>query len=142
MISGVSSVVLGSITAWQTILSESYANFTSMDLVDDIKKKFRADFGPSHVSKLKSGSLSREQSFDVVVKNNTEYNEAIAQRFRDAGFGKFSKRMELLSTHEKWKIALTSLAVTGVALGSLLLLTKDMFSAKTPSEGKDETPAR
>ena len=38
--------------------------------------------------------------------------------------------MKLLNTHEKWKIGLTALAVTGVALGSILLLTKDLFKSE------------
>ncbi len=137
IITGVSSVLLGSLTAWQTILSESYSNFTAMDLVDDIKKKFRDDFGPQHVEKLKARGYTSEESFNIIVKNNKDYNKAIAERFQEAGFGKFSKRMELLSSHEKWKIALTSLAVTGVTLGSLLLLTKDLFSEKKEASEPD-----
>lgn len=133
---GLTSVLAGGVTAWREVLSESYSNFTSLDLVDDLKQKFRANFGPGHVNKLRGG-MDAAKSADIIVEQNAKYQAAVHQRMIDAGFGSFSKRLELLNSHEKWKIGLTSLAVTGVSLGSLLLLTRDWMQSPTKTSEDD-----
>lgn len=139
-----SSVAMGAVLAWREILSESYANFTQLDLVDDIKRKFRKDFGPSHSSRLEGG-MSRDNSVEAVVKQNNEYNRAVAERMKKAGFESntvsgFMNRAKLLSSHERWKIGMTAGAVSAVAAGSLLMLTKDLFDKKEKSADVEPRP--
>jgi hypothetical protein len=136
-VAAASSLAAGGVMAWREVLSESYANFTSLDLVDDIKKKYRKDFGPELSKKIASGHISKDAATDAILKQNENYNKAIAMRFEEAGFGSFANRLKLLNTHEKWKIGLTALAVTGVALGSIMLITKDLFSSKAQKAEQD-----
>ncbi len=134
-----SSILAGVFTAWREILSESYANFSSLDLIDDIKQKYRTHFGEKFLQdiqeqKAKGIPIDTKKTVEDILKQNDAYNVAVEQRFKETGFDKFSNRMKLLSTHEKWKIGLTALAVTGVSLGSLLLVTRDMFRKKEDDE--------
>jgi len=129
-----SSILAGGVLAWREILSESYANFTQLHLVDDIKQKFRREFGPKHSTALKSG-MDREASVEAILKQNNKYNIAVAERMEQAGFESntlagFKNRAGLLSTHERWKIGLTASAISAVAAGTLATLIKEKFAKK------------
>lgn len=142
-LAAVSSIAAGGIMYWREVLSESYANFTQLDLVDDIKDTYRKKFGPDFVKNFEQakGEISTEQATKVIVDQNKAYNKAISERFKEYGFDKFSNRMQLLNSHEKWKIGLTALAVTGVSLGSLLLLTRDMFKKNAKKTDEEMAPS-
>jgi len=127
-VAAASSLAAGGVMFWREVLSESYANFTSLDLVDDIKRKFRNEFGPAHADRVKNGLISAEQSFETILQQNEKYNAAVAERFEKAGFGNFGSRLKLLNSHEKWKISLTALAVTGVTLGSIMVIARGLFA--------------
>jgi hypothetical protein len=129
-IAAVSSLMAGGVMAWREILAESYANFTDMKLVDHIKDKHRRDFGPELAKKIESRAISTEVATQSILKNNTHYHEDVAAFFKEAGFDKFSNRMQLLNSHERWKIGLSAAAVASVTLGSVLLLGRNLFVEK------------
>lgn len=143
-IAAVSSLAAGGVMAWRDILSESYANFTDMKLVDHIKDRYRKDFGPNLASDVEAGRIAVQDATQKIIQNNQHYHEDVAAFFKKSGFDSFSNRMALLNSHERWKIGLSAAAVASVTLGSVLLLGRNLFADKEPERKlallTDQTP--
>ncbi len=135
---GVSSVLMGAVTAWRLVMERSHSNISTLGIIKDLKGP-RDSWGEGHIKGLKAG-MNREKSAELIKNASTKYQALLSERFERAGFKTFSERLNILHPFQKWEVATTSLAVTGIALGSLLLLTKDMFKEAADKEKDEKMP--
>lgn len=137
---GLSSVAMGMVTAWRLVMERSHNNLSTLGIIRDLKGP-RDRWGESHVAALKNG-MDRSESARLIKEASTKYQGLLAERFNKAGYSSFGERLNILHPFQKWEVAVTSLAVTGVALGSILILTKDLFADKVQQNKNDESRER
>jgi len=132
-IAAVSSVAAGAVTATQMIERDFHHNFSTLHLTKDLKEP-RNKWGESHVNKLESRLINTEESAHLIKAQSRTYQHELSVRKTEAGFGTLRARASLIHPHQWGAIIVTSLAVTGVGIGSFLLLTKNLFSGKEPEK--------
>ncbi len=160
-----SSMLMGAVTAWRLVMERSFSNFSSLQLTTDLKAWRDAEgqhlqtLVPRYTVNWNEGASkyticktdphtpTLPDYLHTRIKSASDtYQELLHRRFQESEYEGFAARLKMLHPHQKWEVAITSLAVTGVALGSILLLTKDIFSsmkdeasAAPPDDSKDTT---
>lgn len=138
---GVSSMVAGGVTAWRLIEERAHKNLSSLGLTEDIKHA-REAYGSLIRDRVKSGLITPTEGHQQLQAAVKKFESQMDERFRKAGVGPVWKKLDILRDHQKWEVAITAIAVTGIALGSVLLLTKGLFAGedKQKLDGKNGNP--
>ena len=128
-IATVGSLITGYFTGRRVIEERSYKNASSIGMWDDIKPK-RLHAGAEILGKIKNEHLPPEEAHNL-LKTAIQSDETIKKaRIAELGSGSVLKQFSLLRSHQKWEVGVTTLASAGIALGSILLFTHEMFSSK------------
>lgn len=133
------SIIAGGVTAWQMIERDFHNNFSTLQLTKDLKDP-RDKWGSDHVKNITgkgTKAISSDESARLIIEQSRRYQSDLSSRKIAAGFKTFFDRTRLIHPVQWGAIAITSLAVTSVAIGSLLLLTKDIFKS-TPDKAKQD----
>ena len=134
---GISSAVAGALTFWEKTDSLSYKNVSSQGMWDAIKppRKMR---GQEILRRAQSGEITARQAHfelkDAIVKGDQLADETL----RVLGSEGIMKQFSLLRTHQKINVALSTLAVTGIALGSILFISRGLFTEQEKQYGNGE----
>jgi len=117
------SVLAAGATAKFYVDTSLYKNMSSLGLFDKMKPARRARF--KEIETLRdSGKITGEQSYQMVqslVKHNETRADELLGRL---GANNWMERAGLLRRHQKAEAAVWAMAAGGVALGSVLQLTR------------------
>ncbi len=138
MVAGASSIVMGGVTAWRLIEERAHKNLSSMYLTEDIKVD-RVKHGTEIRRQVVEGTLTEQEAFHKLQEGVKYYENKMDERFLKSGVGSLGRKLGVLRSHQKWEVAVTSLAVTGVALGSVLLMTRELFAQSNGAPEKQKT---
>ncbi|MDE3016889.1 MAG: hypothetical protein KGI29_08250 [Pseudomonadota bacterium] len=143
IIGGVSSIVAGGVTAWRLIQERAYKNVSSLYFIEDIKK-IRSEYGPKIVRQIEANELTEREYFSQLEEGVKLFEGKMEERFKKGGITNIFKELKLLRPHQKWEVAISSLSASGIALGAILLLTRDLTGAqkKELMEKADGDPKR
>lgn len=137
-ISIASSIAAGAVTGWVYVERSAYKNMSSLGAFDDMKPKRKAAFDEIERG-IEHGKISQRQSFHL-VDGLIESNEREARnRLLKMGIHNFGDRWNILRTHQKMEAGAYALIAGGVAIGSVLQLTREFVA---PPEKDKTTPGR
>ena len=140
---GVSSLVAGGLTAKRLIEERAYKNVSSHGLWDDIKP-LRVSAGTKIVKQALAREITPQEAHTMLKEDIFQDGIMKRERLKKLGSDTFLKQYELLRPHQKWEVAIAGLTSFGIALGSLLLFSHEMFSKKEREElankGNDTAP--
>jgi hypothetical protein len=131
------SLMAGAVTAWRLVMERSHSNLSTLGIFRDLKPK-RDKWGEEHVAAMEG--MPREESAKLIRQASAKYQSQLSTRLDAAGYKTFSERLDILHSFQKWEVAITSLAVTGVALGSIVYVAKTLFGNQQPE--KEASPEK
>src|SRR5579885_3297895 len=137
-----SSLIAATVTAWSYIETKAYKNMSSLGLFDRMKPKRRADFDKKIEGPVERGEITRQQALNM-VDDLIEVNDREAKMLLDkVGINSMRSRWRILRGHQKAETAMITIGIGGVALGSVLQLTRNMFNTEEEKEllGVDPPP--
>ena len=147
-IGGVSSLVVGGVTAWGLIKERAYKNFSSLHFFEGMKHQ-RRKHGEDIIRRLEAGEINGAEAHELTKEGIKKYALMADETLKKAHFGTTLQKFNALRGHQKGEVAITALAYGGIALGSILLITRGMFTkqeqqalAEKGSPANDQTMQR
>lgn len=140
------SLVAGGATAKFYVDTSLYKNMSSLGLFDDMKPARRADF--KRIEALRDGGkISANEAYyhvQSLVKKNEAKADVLLGRLGVSGW---LDRFGLLRAHQKIEAGVWSMAAGSVALGSVLQLTRGLFTKEQEDnlvvdKGAPESPGK
>ena len=127
VVAGMSSLMAGGITAWRMIKELAHRNTSAIDFIEDIKNA-RREAGPKLAKQIVAGTINSDQAYSELQKVIQWNASSVDERMVKAGAGPLWKKFGLLRPHQKWDVALSTLASGGIALGAVLLGARELIS--------------
>jgi hypothetical protein len=136
-IGAVSSVVMGSLTAKRRIEELAYKNVSSLHGFEDLKAE-RRPIGPSILNQVERGEIGSTKAYEL-MKQAIHAGEIKADtRLAQYGADTLWKQFNWLRGHQKGEVIISAVAVSGIALGAVLLTTRELFRKKDQANLKAE----
>ena len=124
-----SAIAASTVTAWSLIEAKAYKNLSSLGIWNDIKPE-RIARGREVLKNVERGSLNATQAFKQIDDLIEVGEQGARERLNKIGVRNVVDRWKLLRRHQRAETIISTIAVGGIALGSVLLLTHEMFTKK------------
>lgn len=135
-----SSVVAGAFTAWSQIESMAYRNMSALDAFEYMKPQRKAEREKIE-HELREGLITPKESFrkldDLIERNEKD----AVRRMEEFGIVSIKDRWNILRRHQKVEAMTWAMVAAGVAIGSILPLTREL-NIQAAEEKKESKPER